>query len=98
MCKLDVIITPTAELDLQSIFEYIAKDNLHKAEEMLNVFEDKFNLLAVFPNSGVKKVYFIKRDVRLAIVAKHYQIIYVVKDEILYVLRVLSGYQDIFPV
>ena len=44
MCKLDVIITPTAELDLQSIFEYIAKDNPHKAEEMLNVFVQRIAL------------------------------------------------------
>ena len=93
---LDIIVTDTAENDMRDIFDYIAKDNINKAIEMIDMFEDKFNSIAMFPNSGFKKSYFIKRDVREIVVAKHYQIIYYIKNDIVYIQRVLTGYQNIF--
>ena len=93
---LDIIVTDTAENDMRDIFDYIAKDNINKAIEMIDMFEDKFNSIAMFPNSGFRKSYFIKRDVREIVVAKHYQIIYYIKNDIVYIQRVLTGYQNIF--
>lgn len=93
---LDIIVTDTAEKDMREIFDYIAKDNINKAIEMIDKFEDKFNTIALFPNSGFRKSYFIKRDVREIVVAKHYQIIYHVKNDTVYIQRVLTGYQNVF--
>lgn len=95
MPKLEIIVTPTAETDICSIFDYIAKDSILSANQLLNIFEDKFALLSEFPQSGFSCKKFLKRSVRCLIVAKHYQIFYKEKNGILYILRVLTGYQDI---
>ena len=96
MRSLEITVTPAAEADMQNIFEYIAQDNIHKADEIIEKFEEKFSTIAQFPDSGFRKSYFLKRNVRECIVAKHYQIIYTTKDDKIYILRVLTGYQDIF--
>jgi len=98
MHKLEVIVTPSAEVDLQNIFDYIAADNLNKAIEMIDIFEEKFNTIATFPNIGFKKSKFVNRDVKEYVVLKHYEIIYSVKGEILFIHRVLTGYQNIFEI
>lgn len=90
-----ITVLPSAETDMQNIFDYIAQDNKLKAFEIIDIFEDKFELLARFPNSGHSKPYFVKRNIRMCIVAKHYQIIYHVKSDTVYILRVLTGYQDV---
>lgn len=95
MHRLEIIVTPSAEKDMQDIFDFIAKDNMSKAIEMIGIFEKKFDTLAMFPKSGVIKSKLVIRDVRCAIVAEHYQIIYYIKNNVLYIQRVLTGYQDI---
>ena len=95
MHKLEIIVTPSAEEDMQNIFDFIAQDNASKAIEMIDIFEKKFDTLAMFPKSGFIKSKLIVRDVRCAVVAEHYQIIYFIKDNVLYIQRVLTGYQDI---
>lgn len=95
MHKLEIIVTPSAEDDMQKIFDFIAQDNISKAIEMIDIFEKKIDTLAMFPRSGFIKSKLILRDVRCAVVAEHYQIIYFIKDNILYIQRVLTGYQDI---
>ncbi len=95
MHKLEIIVTPSAEKDMQNIFDFIAQDNISKAIEMINIFEKKFDTLAMFPKSGFIKSKLIVRNVRCAVVAEHYQIIYFIKDNVLYIQRVLTGYQDI---
>ena len=98
MRNLEIIVTPTAEHDIQNIFDYIAQDNPFKAQELINKFEKKFDTLSVFPDSGVKKPYFVSRDVRMAVAAGHYLIVYSVKNNVLYIQRVLTGYQNIFMI
>jgi len=93
---LKIIVTPSAEEDIKAIFDYIALDNVNKASEMLDKFEEGFKTILNFPYSGVKKSNFVVRDVRECIVAKHYQIIYHIKNDTIYILRVLTGYQDLF--
>lgn len=98
MHKLEIIVTPSAEVDLQNIFDYIAADNMNKAIEMIGIFEEKFNTIATFPDIGFRKSKFVNRDVKECVVAKHYEIIYSIKNDILYIHRVLSGYQNIFDI
>ena len=50
----------------------------------------------MFPFSGVQKSNFIIRDVRECIAAKHYQVIYHIENNKIFILRVLTGYQDFF--
>ena len=95
MHKLEIIVTPSAEEDMQNIFDFIARDNISKAIEMIDIFEKKFDTLAMFPKSGFIKSKLIVRDVRCAVVAEHYQIIYFIRNNVLYIQRVLTGYQDI---
>ena len=96
MHKLEIIVTPSAESDIKEIFDYIALDNPQKAIEMIDKFEAKFESITIFPYSGVQKSNFIIRDVRACIVAKHYQIIYHISNSTIYILRVLTRYQDLF--
>ena len=98
MHKLEIIVTPSAEIDLQNIFDYIAADNLSKAIEMIDIFEEKFNTIATFPNIGFQKSKFVNRDIKECVVAKHYEIIYSVKNDVLYIHRILTGYQNIFDI
>ena len=93
---MEIIVTPSAESDIKEIFDYIALDNIKKAFEIIEKFEEKFESIAIFPYSGVQKSNFVIRDVRECIVAKHYQIIYHIKNNTIYILRVLTGYQDLF--
>ena len=95
MHKLEIIVTPSAEEDMQNIFDFIAQDNISKAIEMIDIFEKKFDTLAMFPKSGFIKSKLIVRNVRCAVVAEHYQIIYFIRNNVLYIQRVLTGYQDI---
>ena len=96
MSNLEIIITSSAENDMQNIFDFIASDNITKAFEIIDEFEKKIETIAMFPNIGFRKPYFVKRDVRECIVAKYYQIIYYVKDDILYIQRILTGYENFF--
>lgn len=41
MHKLEIIVTPSAEEDMQNIFDFIAQDNISKAIEMIDIFEKK---------------------------------------------------------
>ena len=95
MHKLEIIVTPSAEEDMQNIFDFIARDNISKAIEMIDIFEKKFDTLAMFLKSGFIKSKFIVKDVRCAVIAEHYQIIYFIRNNVLYIQRVLTGYQDI---
>ena len=47
-----IIVTPSAESDIKEIFDYIALDNIKKAFEMIEKFEEKFESIAIFPYSG----------------------------------------------
>ena len=92
--KLKLIITRPAYNDMQNIFDYIAQDNINAASKLIEVFGKRFDSIATFPNSGFKP-HFSSKDIKVCIVAKHYQIVYAVRNDNLYIQRVLTGYQDI---
>ncbi len=93
----ELVITRPAYNDMQHIFEYIAKDNKIAASKLLNLFEEKFDNIMNFPNIGYKPK-FLSKNIRVCIVAKHYQIVYTVSNEKLYIQRILTEYQDIFNI
>lgn len=46
---------PQAELDLEEIWFYIAEDNIQNASKFIDKVEEKFQLLADFPEMGVQR-------------------------------------------
>ncbi|MBQ9688501.1 type II toxin-antitoxin system RelE/ParE family toxin [bacterium] len=95
MNNLKLVIENTAENDMLSIAEYIAKDNKTAAANLLKIFYGTFNNLTIYPELGLLRPDFTYKDVRFYTVKKHYLIIYTVKDSEIHILRVLSSYQDI---
>lgn len=92
-----IIITNSAFSDLESIKLFIAKDNLEVAEQyILKIFE-QLEQLEAFPYSGLKiaNSFFDYAKVYYLICVNHVAI-YQVDDvaKCVYVLRVLSHYQD----
>ena len=98
MHNLILEITDSAIEDMSAIFSYIAQDNKEAAKELVSLFYKTFDNLLLFPNSGYKNKKYFKRDVRICVVAKHYQIFYYVKDNRLFIHRILTGYQDILDI
>ena len=89
-----LILTKPALNDINQIFEYIAKDNPTTANNLVDTFEQKFDMLSKFLNSGFKPAP-AKSDIRVCIVAKNYQIVYQINDEFIVIARILTRYQDV---
>ena len=92
-----IIITNSAFSDLESIKLFIAKDNLEIAKQYILKIFDRFEQLETFPYSGVKiaNSFFDYAKAYYLICVNHVAI-YQVNDiaKCVYVLRVLSHYQD----
>lgn len=95
MNKLELIIENSAERDMYSIVDYIAKDNKKVASQLLKEFYKAFNLFCVHPKVGFERKDFTYRNVRFYIVKKNYLIVYTICENSVHILRVLSAYQDI---
>lgn len=92
-----IIITNSAFSDLESIKLFIAKDNLEIAEQyILKIFE-RLEQLEAFPYSGLKIANsFFDYATAYYLICVNHVAIYQVNDiaKCVYVLRVLSHYQD----
>ena len=92
-----IIITDSAFSDLESIKFFIAKDNLEIAKQYILKIFDRFEQLEVFPYSGLKiaNSFFDYAEAYYLICVNHVAI-YQVNElaKCVYILRVLSHYQD----
>jgi len=95
MNNLKLKIKSTALKDMEKIADYIANDNKSAALEMLKLFYQSFNDLCNYPQIGVVRKDLTYKNVRFLKVYKHYLIIYNFDKENIYILRVLSNYQNI---
>ena len=84
-----------AEVDMTLIAEYIAKDNRAAALNLLNQFYATFETLSKYPNLGFTRKDFTYSDVKFYVVRKNFLILYKIEKSTLFILRVLSSYQDI---
>lgn len=95
--KYKIIITDSAFSDLESIKLFIAKDNLEIAKQYILKIFDRIEQLEAFPCSGLKiaNSFFDYAKAYYLICVNHVAI-YQVNDiaKCVYVLRVLSHYQD----
>ena len=92
-----IIITSSAFSDLESIKLFIAKDNLEIAKQYILKIFDRFEQLETFPYSGLKIANSIFDYARAyCLICVNYVAIYQVDElkKCVYILRVLSHYQD----
>ena len=88
-----IIRTPAAEDDLWEILLYIARDNEDAAFRLIDTIDEKFQLLAQFPNAGPARPELL-RNVRSFPVAS-YLIFYVPVEDGIEVLRVVHGARNL---
>jgi addiction module RelE/StbE family toxin len=87
-----VIWSDPAKKDLRQIFDYISKDSIHYAREVIDELITKTDDLEEFPNMG-RMVPEIKDTSIREIVIYSYRIIYHVSDNI-EILAIIHGRQD----
>lgn len=88
------VINILASRDLNEIADYFAKTNLEAGERFFREFNRKCQQLAAFPNSG-KSYAEIRSELR-GLPLQGYIIFYIVLDDGVEILRVLSGRRN-FP-
>ena len=49
-----VLITPLAEQDLSDIWDYVAESSVERADKLLDLINDKCQMLAEFPEMVVR--------------------------------------------
>jgi toxin ParE1/3/4 len=87
------IISPEAALDLDEISTYYAVHNIEAGEKLLDEFEAKCKYLVSFPNIG-RSYKSLRTDLR-GLSCSGYIIFYRVGDNIVEILRVVSGSRDL---
>ena len=86
-------LRPRAEADLEAIGDYIGKQNRRAALALIDAFEQRWRLLALYPHSGALRDD-IGTDVRHVVVGE-YLCFYRVGTEAVEILRVLHGRRNI---
>lgn len=90
--EIEIIYLPSAEKDLEDIFDYICLDNPDAAYETLLKFDTSISNLGILPLSGV-----IPGDIRLQtlkyrmLLVNNYIIFYVFEENVVEIRRVLHG-------
>ncbi|MBR2068345.1 MAG: type II toxin-antitoxin system RelE/ParE family toxin [Candidatus Gastranaerophilales bacterium] len=95
MNKLKLVITDTAKDDITAIVDYIANDNINAAKNTAMYLYKICNDLTIFPNIGITRIDLTNENLKFFVIKKRYIIVYKIEGKILYISRVLSGYQDI---
>jgi plasmid stabilization system protein ParE len=88
------VLTPSAERDLNEIWDYIASDSLDAADRVLAALEETFDRLAGQPGLGHYREEFADRTVRFTSVYS-YLVVYRWEPRPLQILRILHGARDV---
>ena len=92
--KLSIIITNEAKNDINGIVAYISLDNKVAGLNFAKYLKKMFVYMLEFPNIGRKRPEYTDEDVWFFTIKWGYNIVYYVKNDKIYILRVLSEYQD----
>jgi toxin ParE1/3/4 len=87
------LIAPDAARDLDEISEYYAVHNIEAGEKLLDEFEARCKYLVNFPKIG-KSYQLLRADLR-GISFSSYIIFYRANEDIVEILRVVSGSRDL---
>ena len=90
MPGVDVVWDPEAEADLDSILEYIAKDNIEAAIQVTNEIYQQVSMMLA-PVSRRGKKWRVPGTMELVILRTSYIAVYVKKGQILRIIKVLHG-------
>ncbi len=91
MPGVDVIWEPEAEADLDSILEYIAKDNIEAAIYVTNEIYQQVSMMLAPPVSRRGKKGRVAGTMELVILRTPYIAVYVKKGPLLRIIKVLHG-------
>jgi toxin ParE1/3/4 len=88
-----VKITASAQSDFRAIWDYISQDNPSNAAEFVSEIEERVNGLSIFPerNPVIPEGELLKSEEYRHVIYKKYRIIYRIRDENVYVLRIFHG-------
>lgn len=92
--KITVITTDEAKSDIRGIVAYIALDNKQSALRFAQIVKKTFIYLSEFPFMGKKRPEYTDNDVLFFTIKWGYNIVYKIENDKLYILRVLSEYQN----
>lgn len=95
MSKFSFKIKDIALEDMIRIADYIAKDNIQAANDLILKFYKMFNIICEHHKIGTNIPGYHDKGVRKVIIDKHYIIFYKQIDEVIHILRVLGSYQDL---
>jgi toxin ParE1/3/4 len=84
---------PQADIDLDSIWSFIAADNVGAADRLIGRFGEVFEMLAENPLAGRERVD-LRRGLR-SFAVRNYVIFYLPHSDGVEILRVAHGRQDI---
>jgi len=96
MTNRKIIITVEAENDIRNIEEYIVQDNVNAANDFVIKLKKSFINLSLYPRLGKNRPEFSGNDKILFLpVMTNYLIVYTIIDNDLYIVRILTKYQNI---
>ena len=89
----DVIITETAQHDLESIWEYISKDSMGNASNFLDQLEKMMYSLEYFPERGniIPESRYLHTTRYRHLIYKKYRIVYKIDVKNVCILRIFHG-------
>jgi toxin ParE1/3/4 len=88
-----VFFTPKAEKDLRVAWKHIAQHNFRAADRFYDALKEKASKLKNFPERGAPRDDLLP-DLRM-LVEQKYLIFYRVEEDVVRVLRVIHGAQDL---
>ena len=88
------VLTPTADQDLNEIWDYIASDNIEAADRVINALEAAFRRLADRPKLGHYREDLADKRHRFDSVYS-YLIVYRWEERPLQIIRVIHGARDL---
>src|ERR1041385_4407556 len=90
----DYFISPDARIDLNEVWDYIAKDNIDAADRVAQEFRETIAFLAANPELAHVRGDLTSRPVRFWRIYS-YLIVYDPETRPMEVVRILSGYRDV---
>lgn len=93
-----VFITDIAKEDITQIAEYIATDNKIASIKIVGDFNETFELLSNFPETGSIKDGIKDKTIRIYTMKKNFAIVYRIVNDKIEILRILTRYQNIFAI
>lgn len=85
--------SPQADLDLDSIWNFIAVDDVHAAERQIDRIGKIFQMLIENPLAGRER-FGLRKDLR-SFAVRPYVVFYVPLSDGIEIIRVMHGHQDI---